>query len=44
MTLSDKAFNTLNLLRHAGFLDWEEPFRVSGSVVSVKFCRFLHVD
>ena len=33
MELSDKAFNTLNLLRYASFLDWEEMYKVKDSEI-----------
>lgn len=34
MTLSDKAFNTLNCLRHASFLAWDEPYHVSDAEIA----------
>jgi hypothetical protein len=40
MDLSDKAFNTLNLLRHVSFLDWENTFKVKDSEVEA-VCKEL---
>lgn len=33
MELSDKAYNTLNLLRHTSFLDWDEPYHTPDSEI-----------
>lgn len=40
MDLSDKAFNTYHLLKHASFLEWGEPFTVKDSEIEA-VCKEL---